>query len=255
MTAYVYPRLSESHALARLGLVLETGQESFEALTRIVAVEHDQASPVPTGGPVAGSAMVRAVREAVMGDVGGMVDGSGRISVAIPTYDWVLGRSLYQHLRIVPSDAAHAPTWNFLSLMVFPDLVWARFPLPSEERALGGPRNVLRRAWRRHELLGELDGHGAETLNEDELVQLTERTSLARNRALVVELARRVIDHQGPARMVFTRELCKRATFATGPLLIDCLGPQDLSDLVDAVVGAAPWIPRGASSAPNPEDP
>ena len=130
--------------------------------------------------------------------------------------------------------------------MVFPDVVWVRFPDPSEDRILGGPRNVLRRTWNRYELLGDLDGLGAEALNEDELVQLTERTSLARNRRLVRALAQRVIEHPGSRRMEFTRELAKRATFVTGPLLLDVLTDEDLEDLVDAVAEGRRWDPGRA---------
>jgi hypothetical protein len=243
MSTHVYPRLSEVDALARLAVIRDAAAESFQTITGLVAVEHEQAAPVPTGGPVAGPSMVWRVRDAIREDLGDMLAPDGRITVGLPAYDWCLGRSLYQHLQIVHSDAAHASTWNFLSLMVFPDLVWARFPEPSEDRALGGPRNVLRRAWRRYELLGELDGRGAEHLNEDELVQLTERTSLARNRLLVAKLARCVIAYQGSGRMQFTRELCKRATFMTGPLLVDCLKPAELTQLVDAVSNGQPWNP------------
>ncbi len=243
MSTYVYPRLTEVDALARLALVRDAAEESFRAITDLVAVEHEHAAPVPTGGQVAGPSMVSFVRDAVSADLDDMLDSEGRIRTSMPTYDWCLGRSLYRHLHIVNSDAAHASTWNFLSLMVFPDLVWARFPELSESRALGGPRNVLRRAWRRYELLAELDGQGAENLNEDELVQLTERTSLARNRHLVIELARRVIAYQGSGRMQFARELCKRATFVTGPQLVDCLTHVQLTQLVDALSDGRPWEP------------
>lgn len=165
-------------------------------------------------------------------------------------FDWVMGRALFEHLRIVTSDAAHKGTWNFLSTLVFPDLIWARFPDPSEERILGGQRNVLRRAWRRYELLKELDGRGAEQLNEDELVQLTERTALARNRELVQAVARSVLTHQGGRRMEYTRDLCKRVTFMTGPLLLDVLTPPQLEDMVEALASGRRWQPDVEAGPP-----
>ena len=243
MSAYVYPRLSDGDALLRLAELGDAAAGSVRGLHDLVALTHERAAPVPTGGPVAGQVELSRLRGRVVHDLSGFLDADRPISGGFREFDWALGRSLWSHLEIVVSDAAHRSTWNFLSLMVFPDLVWNRFPDPSEERALGTPRNVLRRVWNRYKLLGDLDGRGAEALNEDELVQLTERTSLARNRRLVSALALRVIAYSGPRRMEFTRELAKRATFVTGPLLIDVLTDSEVEDLADALAAGQRWSP------------
>ncbi|GAA1979958.1 hypothetical protein GCM10009817_20790 [Terrabacter lapilli] len=242
MAALVYPRLGDAESLIRLATLREANTNPL-GLRAMVGLEHDRAAPVPTGGSVAGVAKLRHLRERVADDVFPLLDEQGRVRGGFQDFDWLLGRSLHNELDIVRSDAAHRSTWNFLSLMVFPDLVWARFPDPKDERALGGARNVLRRAWHRYDVLADLDGHGAEKLNEDELVQLTERTSLARNRRLVIALARRIINHAGPRRMEFARELAKRATFVTGPLLLDVLSDHDLDELVGALGDGHKWSP------------
>lgn len=242
MPGLVYPRLSDAESLIRLAALREANTDAI-GLRAMVGLEHDRAAPVPTGGSVAGVAKLRRLRERVTDDILPLVDQAGRVPGGFQEFDWRLGRCLHRELDIVRSDAAHRSTWNFLSLMVFPDLVWVRFPDPKDERALGGARNVLRRAWHRYDVLADLDGQGAEKLNEDELVQLTERTSLARNRRLVNALARRIIAHAGPRRMEFARELAKRATFITGPLLLDILSDHDLEQLVDALAAGRRWNP------------
>lgn len=243
MSLYLYPRLSDGHALVRAAELQQVAAESPARLRDHLQFEHEQAAPAPTGGTIASASTIARVREDVMESMGPLIGGMGEASGSNRHFDWTLGMALFEHLQIVTSDAAHKGTWNFLSTLVFPDLVWARFPDPSEERLLGGSRNVLRRAWRRFELLGGLEGGGAEELNEDELVQLTERTALARNRDLVHAVARSVIAYDGPRRMDYTRELCKRVTFMTGPLLLDVLSPLQLDDLVGALAEGRRWQP------------
>ena len=46
-------------------------------------------------------------------------------------------------LEIIPADAAHDETWNFLTLVVFPDVAVQRFPDMHVDRMIGTPRNVL----------------------------------------------------------------------------------------------------------------
>ncbi|EAP98555.1 hypothetical protein JNB_00265 [Janibacter sp. HTCC2649] len=243
MTGYLYPRLADGHALARFVELQEIAYQSIAGLREQARFEHNQAAPVPTGGTVASGTKISQVRTEVMTQMAPLISENGHVAGPHRIFDWMLGRALFHGLQIVVSDAAHKSTWNFLSTSVFPDLVWARFPDPSEDRVLGGSRNVLRRAWMRYDLLNELEGHGAEDLNEDELVQITERTALARNRGLAVAVARSVIRHEGPRRMEYTRVLCKRVVFLTGPLLLDTLLPAQLDELVSAVAKGERWEP------------
>ena len=173
------------------------------------------------------------VRQAVLAEIGEWVDGRVLPRRIQPEFDARLGNALHLALKIIPADAAHEETWNFLSLVVLPDVSLTRFPTLTEERALGGQRNVLRRAWSRWEILGELLMRGTPLLGEDELVGLLERTAVARNRSLVQALAERVLGYEGVrARSEFARELYKRVRYRTGPLMLDLYSSAELDDLI-----------------------
>ena len=139
------------------------------------------------------------------------------------TWPWRSSRPTL-HMR-KPGTSSH--------LVVLPDVSLTRFPTLTEERALGGQRNVLRRAWSRWEILGELLMRGFPLLGEDELVGLLERTAVARNRSLVKALAERVLNYQGArARSEYARDLYKRVRYRTGPLMLDLYSSADLDDLI-----------------------
>ena len=148
-------------------------------------------------------------------------------------FDLALGRTLHEHLRIIPADAAHDETWSFLTLVVFPDVAVIRFPDMHVNRLIGTPRNVLRRTWFRQEVLGDLLHSTDRPLGEDELVGLFERSALARNRALIRRLAAAVLAYDGPAaRSEWARDLYKRVTFSTGPRLLDALSDAELDAII-----------------------
>ncbi|MBL0749257.1 hypothetical protein [Nocardioides baculatus] len=155
-------------------------------------------------------------------------------------------------MNILPADAAHSGTWTFLTLVVFPDLAWARFPDLHESRVLGGPRNALRRTWMRQHVLGDLHSEPRNPLGEDELVGLFERSALARNRRLVRAVAREVLSSETSSRSDFARQLYKRITHLTGPLLLDSLTDHQLSALVTAAANGEQWPAiDDASGAPS----
>lgn len=148
-------------------------------------------------------------------------------------FDLALGRAIYDHLDIIPADAAHDGTWSFLTLVVFPDVAVLRFPDMHVSRLIGAPRNVLRRTWFREEVLGDLLHSTDRPLGEDELVGLFERSALARNRALIRRLAVAVLTYDGPtARSEWARALYKRVTFSTGPRLLDALSDAELDEII-----------------------
>jgi hypothetical protein len=154
-------------------------------------------------------------------------------------------------LDIIPADAAHDETWNFLTLIVFPEVAVLRFPDMPEERLLGTNRNVLRRTWLRQEVLGDLMSSSDRSLGEDELVGLFERTALARNRALVRRLAAAIMEYHGDsARSVWARELYKRVTFATGPRLLDALSDGELDELIRGTEGSTVRRERSPATVP-----
>lgn len=228
----IYPRLSESDGRARLQLLRDAPQRQ---MIDFVEFEHPSATPVATGGVPITAEELAGLRRHVMEQVEPWTAVPFLARSATAAFDRTLGRALHTGMDIVPSDAAHSGVWTFLTVMVFPDVLARRFSDMSDERALGGQRNVLRRTWEREEVLGDLQSAADKPLVEDELVGLFERTALSRNRELVRALARRVLTYGGTQRTAFARELFKEATYLTGPLLLDGLSPDQLQELVDGI--------------------
>ncbi len=234
MSHFVYPRLPLPYAEARISEItkamVDGGISGVQAMAR---AEHPRAAPVATGGRVASSEYIASVRTAVLATIE-----PWRRLGTVPrpqaaAFDLTLGRTLHEHLRIIPADAAHDETWSFLTLVVFPDVAVSRFPDMHADRLIGTPRNVLRRTWFREEVLGDLLHSTDRPLGEDELVGLFERSALARNHALIRRLAVAVLAYDGPAaRSEWARDLYKRVTFTTGPRLLDALSDAELDAII-----------------------
>lgn len=229
---YIYPRLARGFGLARLAEVREIAENDPERIVELVTYHHPNAAPVATGGTLATAERLRDIREEVgeaVSEWRNRIIGSSSAS-----FDSKLGASLHQSIQIVPADAAAEDVWTFLTLMVFPDFAYQRFPNLPDARCIGTARNVLRRVWVRYEILGDLLEEGSPILGEDELVGLFERTALARNRRLVRALAETVLEYAGNgSRSEFARKLYRRAVITTGPQLLDLMEPEELRAYVD----------------------
>lgn len=234
MSWSVYPRLSLPFARARISEIASAMSGSGVAGVRALsATEHPRAAPVATGGRVANPDDIGKVRAAVLDTVKPWYSAGVVPRLQGAAFDLALGHTLHEYLQIVPADAAHDETWNFLTLVVFPDVAVLRFPGMHADRLIGSPRNVLRRTWFREEVLGELLHSSDRPLGEDELVGLFERSALARNHALIRRLAVAVLAYEGPmARSEWARELYKNVTFTTGPRLLDALSDTELDAII-----------------------
>lgn len=227
----VYPELPRGAALALLGEIRERkgaeGQVSGPA-----RFSHPRAAASPTGGHAVSEDDLRQLSERINGVIRPWIE-DGPESVGTRDFDLALGKALHEELGVSPAMASREGMWSFLTLVVFPHLLVFRFPSTKEERALGCPRNVLRRVWLREELLGEVIHRPHGGLREDEYVQILERTALARTPSVAKLVAREVLkrDSDG-AREGFTRELAKEVVRQTGPLLLDALDESQLTQLV-----------------------
>lgn len=229
----LYPRLTVADSQIRIQELTDAYTNGgLPAVTALAQFEHHNAAPVATGGHVASLAKIQSVRAEVMTALSRWFEKGSLRASEVSSYDAELGRALHTALSIVPADAAHDETWNFLSLLVLPDVTILRFPALHRDRLLGTQRNALRRAWIRHEVLGDLRGQGIKPLGEDELVGLFERTALSRNRELARRTAIFVMNYDGPNRMLWAREQYKRITLATGPRLLDVLDAEELDALI-----------------------
>ncbi|WP_284549435.1 hypothetical protein [Aestuariimicrobium sp. T2.26MG-19.2B] len=192
---------------------------------------HRRAVPVATGGTRATPDDIRELRDRVMADVGDLL---GPHRVRHSELDATLGRSLVDHLPCSDSQAAQRYMWQFLTVVVFPDVLKVRFPDLPDDRGLGKPfRNLLWRAYGREILLGPFI-HGQEApLGEDELVQLAERSALARIPHVAQACAEVILEQRLPNRPdSFTRPLMKYVGRLTGPRDLGVLSQGRVKQLI-----------------------
>ncbi len=227
MSGFVYPRLPREAAEALIAQLAESEPE--------IGFSHPKAVPYVVGTPVPESKL-KEVRDAVVASVDALSssDGSGAESAR---WDLAVGEALYRTMEIVPSDASHEGPWAFLTLVVMPDLAIQRFPERHPSRMYGGRRNAFRRTWWRHHILADRASRdGVRPLGEDEMVNIFERSKMARNHALARVLAEAILDYTDGNRSDFTRRLTKRVRALTGPLLLDVCNEAQLRSLVKEAV-------------------
>lgn len=245
-----YPRLSRALTLVEASYIREAMTKGgVPAVGRLARVHHERQQPVSTGR-IATQAEIGAARSAVIGALEAWLS-SGRVTDKA-AFDRDLGAALHTTLNILPADASHEGTWNFLSAVVFPEIVAVRFPEVPDRRVLGGHRNVLRKTWIRHEILG--DESSTLDLKEDELVGLFERTALVRNRTLATLAAREVASKQVSKRDVWARKFYKLLTFQTGLRLLDALDEPTLAHVVRRCAEDADALTLLPSEFGEPED-
>lgn len=255
-----YPRLPNTEALIILHKMQEALAQGPEVLSELVASEHPRAEAVPTGAVVATADQIGSVRTHVMEQLAPWMTGRPLGRDATVTFDIALGKALHESLSILPADAAHEGTWSFLSAVVFPDVVWARFPDLHRDRLIGKRhRNTLRRAWARYDVIGDLQSQAVVPLGEDEMTGLFERSQLARDRQLLRTLAQMILDSDAANRSQFARGLLKGVTALTGTFLLDGLGPDELQLRLSGLVATPDRSPRhrigqGKGLSSQPED-
>ncbi|OYO06751.1 hypothetical protein B0O41_0309 [Propionibacteriaceae bacterium ES.041] len=245
--SHVYPRLPTSVA-RRIATDIIDSQLTPESAQDLVALSHPRAAPIATGGtPVTGKHLAQ-VREHVLQSINGI----GRRASSLDI-DLALGEALHTTLQCSRADSGSDGVWNFLTLVLLPDVALRRFPNPKMARLVGaGPRSVLRRTWLRHDVLGDLLSAGSGRLQEDELVGLTERTSMLRNRALVRAVAKEALRREDRTTE-WSREFFKRVRWSTGPLLLEILPPDDLAHHVRAIADSVGGV--GSTPTVDAEDP
>ncbi|SDL18484.1 DUF6339 family protein [Tessaracoccus oleiagri] len=231
---FAYPRLPDGDTLALHKVIVETASTAPGRLGALAATSHPRAQAVPTGAQIATEAHIEWVRSRVHADLERWGTGSPVPRTETVSFDRALGASLFEHLQIMPADAGHETTWNFLTAVVFPDIAWARFPELHPDRVLGKRhRNTLRRAWYRHSVLGDLQAHAHRPLGEDEMTGLFERPTLAMNPTLIRLLAKMIIESDIEPRTDYARHLTKRATALTGTYMLDGLDAEEIRELLD----------------------
>ncbi|WP_430382625.1 DUF6339 family protein [Streptomyces sp. P10-4] len=150
--SFLYPRLLAAQAKP---LFAEYRQLTVGELSRRVAVEHDSAVYVATGGDRITPAQLRELREGVLGlaKQAGFPDDSARNRNS--DFDLQLAALLHTEMGMVPAEAASRDVWAFLALVLLPDVAFWRYPEPPKDRILGTDltRHVFGRLWWRAQLV------------------------------------------------------------------------------------------------------
>lgn len=224
----LFPRISKSIALATLEELRRRGDQDVAGFVRM---DHPKVEFAATSARRARPADLQHLRDEVMAVVG-----------AVPLteqaeFDRALGQILANRLQMSRSEASHDEPWSFLTLMVFPDLLVRRYPDLHQNRALGSRRNVLRRTWLRETLIGPEGYQTDQPLNEDEYVQILERTAMVRIPGMARSLGRNLarIKMEGRADRL-TRRVATRITWMTGPRELSTLTEDDIETLVKTAI-------------------
>jgi hypothetical protein len=147
-------------------------------------------------------------------------------------------RLLHEMLPMTPHEASHEEVWSYLTCCWLLDVAMWRFGAEADERRFLGDvnRNTFRRMWWRAEILGS-DVDLAD-LNEDELVSIMERPTIASDRrlarAMAAEFIGRVHRGEAPERMKLMREASKRLLRLTPFVAFGTLAERDLKASVAA---------------------
>jgi hypothetical protein len=236
-----YPRLDTKHASE---LLVRYTALSVDEIADQVNISFDGASWYPTAptGSRVDVASLEAFRRSIVEiarahGYPALPVGKSRKRVA---FDRDVVDVISQLLAVQPAEAATDSVWNFLSLVVVPDVALWRWPNadadPLYERLIGRPRNVFRRLWWRSHILGPYAGSIASQLYEDEAVAILERTSIGGNAALSRVIAETHIARFGKRekRTEVLRDAMKRIRRLYAFMMFHALTPDELAAVVAA---------------------
>ncbi|MFI1482715.1 DUF6339 family protein [Streptomyces sp. NPDC020747] len=161
--SFLYPRLLAEQARP---LFEEYRQLTVSELVGRVAVSHESAVYVATGGDRISAAQLHELRAGVvdLAKRAGFPDDSDRARNA--DFDLRLAALLHAEMGMVPAEAASRDVWAFLALVLLPDVAFWRYPQPPKDRVLGTDltRHVFGRLWWRAQLVrssGDPEPYGA----------------------------------------------------------------------------------------------
>lgn len=188
MTITYFPRISDSVATA---IIAEMLHSQIEELSAQAASQHPMVTYYETSVSRVEQKTLEDLRERIL-DIAEHHGFPSQISKnGVANFDREVARALDSMLDLIPAEAANDEVWNFLTLVLLPDIAKWRFPNTKNsldfERWKGGHRNVFRKLWWREAVLGsELNSQ----IGEDESVGVMERPGLSSSPALARALVR-----------------------------------------------------------------
>lgn len=217
----LYPRLPLAIAEK---LAYERCFQSTRELVKLSNVRHESATIAPVGGNRADEGFLHEIQKQMRDCARGAGYPNLRNEESFRKFDLDCARLIHDSLCLHPSEASHIEMWAFMSCVLVPDLVRWRFPgeSTSVERFIGSDRGLRRNTfgrlwWRAYLLNKPLEAEPYILLNElveDDLVQVTERNSMAANKLFLTTFCTLFIEalHQYKVpRRLLMRESSKRA--------------------------------------------
>lgn len=188
----LYPRLSSLYAEDLVKKISNMPvQELFEN-SRSVSLELYPVSYAPTGGQQAREKQLQKLQEQIRDCAKNHGYPKLQTRSDNTAFDLALSKILYYEMNLHPSEASHIEMWAFMTCVLLPDVVRWRFygdeiEITTSERFIGSSRgqrrNTFGRLWWRSYLLYKKECEDPfillDKLTEDDLVQITERPTLA----------------------------------------------------------------------------
>jgi hypothetical protein len=235
---FVWPRLAEVPARAVIDRIVQLDARRLreESIT-----SHPDAAPIEIGGHRVDEFLIEELRDRLRAcaDEWGFPAPLNR--AAVGTFDRPATRILHETMKIVPADAAAMGVWNYITLVLLPDVAVWRWPGRASDRLLGYPRNAFRRLWWRAEVVGAELIDTDSGLGEDELVNIMERPTIAADARLSQTLATKIVKTREAslARSEIMRDAAKRILRLQAVMCPEVLSDEDLDELVTETVRQA----------------
>jgi hypothetical protein len=232
------PRLDRPSALAILEHVLTP---DVAALTSAMPDLSPVVTYSPTGGNRITEQELRDLRTAVVGLASSY--GMPRPTSNFQEFEGRAARIIHDMLPMTPHEFASEEAWSYITCCWLLDVAVWRFGHDADTRRFVGDinRNTFRRMWWRADVLGaEID---LTQFGEDELVNITERPTVAADRRLARAVAReflaRVDRGEAASRMLLMREAMKRLLRLTPFVAFAALAEPHIQAVVEEIFNAA----------------
>lgn len=242
---YLYPRLPQ-HIAQQLAETIIT--KSLDELIEVWETTHEVVTFAPTGGNRIPPKSLEALRTSVLTLAKQYGYPNTLTKKDARKFDVECGILLHQKMKLHPSEASHNEVWSFLACILLPDVARWRFDDSDDTMRLVGRergmrRHVFGRLWWRaylaHNPKWEKPYGLLLLLNEDDFVQVTERSSIAVRptlfRAFCASFAKAAKTYQTLARRELIREASKRMYRLLSLIAVEALTEQELRTLTDDI--------------------
>lgn len=242
---YLYPRLPQHIAQ---GLAAKLVTQTPTELSTTIQNTHAAATFAPTGGNRISRESLDSLRAAVLSLARQYGHPTTSSRTTARSFDIECGILLHKEMRLHPSEASHNEVWSFLACVLMPDIVRWRFEDSGDSvryvgRERGMRRHVFGRLWWRaylaHNANLEEPYKLLHLLNEDDFVQVTERSSIAMRPSLFrnfcFAFAESAAVYSSIPRRDLIREASKRMYRLLSLIAVEALSEQELRTLTNDV--------------------